>query len=99
MSIFNRSKGEGLFWRAVEGRIASSPSLFMPAWEFVAIVPKDYDRGHKARYMIFRENNGDAHIIFTHPELRPLRYNIKKDIFERMEAADNDRWEWRQYYG
>ena len=92
----SRTKGEGLFWRCKGCRVASSPSLLMPAWKFVAILPQRYEG---ADFMVFRADNGDDYLVFVVSHLPPLRFDIKREKFEVIEATDNGRWEWREYYG
>lgn len=68
--------------------------------EFVAELPKEYQgTGLKAPSMLAHRDDktGKEYIMFIKCDAMPIRWNIEKNRFEKMESTDDGRWEWRKY--
>jgi len=90
------------FWDLYGGELVKFPTRRIDGFEmvFVAKLPKEYqDTGlKKPNMMAYRDDKtGKEYIMLVKSDALPIRFNIEKNRFEKMESTADDRWEWKKY--
>lgn len=88
------------FWDINDNHLVKLSTITLSRYgmEFVAELPKEYQGGKTPSMLAHRDDKtGKEYIMFIKADAMPIRWNIEKNRFEKMESTDDDRWEWRKY--
>lgn len=95
-------KAGGSFWDLNDNQLVKFPTRITQYFEmeFVAELPREY-RGDgllKPAMLAYKDDRtGKDYLMFIKATEMPIRFNIEKNRFEKMESTADDRWEWRKY--
>ena len=62
---------------------------------YLSKIPDEYKEADIMAYKDEKTNQDFVMLLIA--TKRPIRFNMDKKIFEKMESTANDRWEWRKY--
>ena len=87
------------FWDLDNNNLIKFPSRITKPFgiEFVAELPEELQGDKRLGMVAHKDDAGKDYIIFVRVDGYPMRFNIEKNIFEKMESTDDGRWEWREY--